>query len=206
MITKFVEHLLFPTTVYQNEIPVNENEFTTMMEMDYERSPGDNGYMTKYKRILTLLPHTRKAIEKHIEYYAYEVLGISHRHKFYITTSWVNKHVTGDKAHSHFHANSVISGCYYLKMPESGGDICFPKPTNHNNFLSDMFNFETKVINERNTSEYKIEVKENMLILFPSQTRHFTQINNSIEDRYSLAFNVWVRGDMGNHDIEKIKL
>ena len=137
MITKFVEHLLFPTTVYQNEIPVNENEFTTMMEMDYERMPSDNGYMTRYKRILTLLPDTRKSIEKHINYYAYDVLGISHKHKFHITTSWVNRHKTGDKAHTHFHANSLISGCYYLKMPESGGDICFPKPTNHNNFLSD---------------------------------------------------------------------
>ena len=91
-------------------------------------------------------------------------------------------------------------------MPESGGDICFPKPTNHNNFLSDTFNFDTQVTNERNSAEYKIDVKEGMILLFPSQTRHFTQINNSIEDRYSLAFNVWTKGEIGYEDIEKIKL
>ena len=206
MIKSFIEHRLFPTTVYQNEIPVNQNEFTTIKEIDYERMPSDNGYMTRYKRILTLLPDTRKSIEKHINYYAYDVLGISHKHKFHITTSWVNRHKTGDKAHTHFHANSLISGCYYLKMPESGGDICFPKPTNHNNFLSDTFNFDTQVTNERNSAEYQIDVKEGMILLFPSQTRHFTQINNSIEDRYSLAFNVWTKGEIGYEDIEKIKL
>ena len=33
MIKSFIEHRLFPTTVYQNEIPVNQNEFTTIKEM-----------------------------------------------------------------------------------------------------------------------------------------------------------------------------
>ena len=206
MITQFTEHRLFPTTVYQNHLPVDQDEFKMVLDMPFERMPSNNGSYTKEKNILSLLPNTRKQIQEHVHYYLHTVLEIVDRYDFYFTTSWVNKHVTGDKAHSHFHANSVISGCYYLKMPESGGDICFPKPTNHNNFLSDTFNFDTQVTNERNSAEYKIDVKEGMILLFPSQTRHFTQINNSIEDRYSLAFYVWVRGDMGNHDIEKIKL
>ena len=69
-----------------------------------------------------------------------------------------------------------------------------------------VFNFETTGVNERNTAEYKIEVNEGMLLLFPSQQRHFTQINKTDEERYSLAFNLWLKGDMGNDELEKIKL
>ena len=44
-----------------------------------------------------------------------------------------------------------------------------------------------------------------MLLLFPSQVHHSTQINKSSNKRYSLAFNTWVKGDFGT-DIDKLKL
>ena len=206
MITQFTEHRLFPTTVYQNHLPVDQDEFKMVLDMPFERMPSNNGTYTKEKNILSLLPNTRKQIQEHVHYYLHTVLEIVDRYDFYFTTSWVNKHDRGDYAHSHFHANSVVSGVYYLKTPPFGGGICFPKPTNHNNFLWNIFNFETTGVNERNTAEYKIEVNEGMLLLFPSQQRHFTQINKTDEERYSLAFNLWLKGDMGNDELEKIKL
>ena len=45
-----------------------------------------------------------------------------------------------------------------------------------------------------------------MILLIPSQQTHFTQINKTDEERYSLAFNLWLKGDMGNDELEKIKL
>jgi len=206
MINQHIEHLLFPTLVYQNNIPVNNTELEVVKNMMFERAHSNNGFITKDKTILTLLSETRKSICQHLEFYIYNVLRISKKHKFYITTSWVNKHITGDAAHTHFHANSLISGCYYLQMPKNAGDICFPKPSNHNNFLNNLFNFELNGINEINTSEYKIIIKPGTLLLFPSQIKHYTEINNSSEERYSLAFNVWVKGQIGNDELEKLEL
>lgn len=207
MITQFTEHALFPITVYENNIPVDQEEFGVVKSMPFERMPSDNGFYTENKDILVLLPNTRKQIEEHISYYVHTVLQIqNNRYKFPIQKSWVNKHTQGDEAHTHFHANSLISGVYYLSAPPNSGDIAFHRHTNHNNFLSDTFAFETNKVNERNTHKYKITPKDGTLLLFPSHVRHAVEINNTWEVRYSLAFNVWVRGEFGNLEIEKLKV
>ena len=205
MINQFIEHQLFPTVVYQNDIPVNQNDLETIKSLEYQRMPSKNGNFTKLKDVLSVLPETRKAIEDHIQYYTEKVLSIMPRYSFPITNSWVNEHEEKDKAQQHFHANALISGVYYLHAPEDSGDIIFHRPTNHNNFLSQTFNFDTIFTNERNTAEYVINIKEGMLLLFPSQVHHSTQINKSSNKRYSLAFNTWVKGDFGT-DIDKLIL
>lgn len=207
MITEFIEHPLFPITVYQNTIPVIQQEFNIIKELEYERMPSNNGDYTKIKDVLTLLPNTRNKIEQHIKYYVEEVLYIERdRYKFPITKSWVNIHKHKDEAQHHFHGNAIISGVYYFKVPENSGDICFPRPHLINNFLNNIFTFNTHTVNERNTHEYRITPKEGMLLLFPSQVFHSVSINNSNEQRYSLAFNTWVSGDLGSIEIEKLKL
>tara|TARA_B100000085_G_scaffold62199_1_gene55015 strand:- start:2784 stop:3401 length:618 start_codon:yes stop_codon:yes gene_type:complete len=205
MITEFIEHRLFPTVVYQNTIPVNQSELDIVKGIEYERMPSNNGHFTKMKDVLSVMPETRKAIEEHIKYYTKEVLSIMPKYNFPIMDSWVNKHEEQDEAQKHFHANALISGVYYLQTPPDCGNIKFHKPTNHNNFLNEMLNFETIFVNERNAAEYVIDVKEGMLLLFPSQVYHSTQINKAKSERYSLAFNTWVSGIFGT-DIDKLEL
>ena len=205
MINQFVEHQLFPTVVYQNSIPINQNELKIVKDLEYQRMPSNNGNFTKLKDVLSILPETRSSIVEHIKYYTEKVLSIMPKYSFPITDSWVNEHIKEDKAQKHFHANALISGVYYLQAPEDSGNIIFHKPTNHNNFLNEIFNFDTIFVNERNTAEYVINIKEGMLLLFPSQVYHSTQINKSSSKRYSLAFNTWVKGDFGT-DIDKLKL
>ena len=64
MITQFTEHRLFPTTVYQNHVPVDQDEFKMVLDMPFERMPSNNGTYTKEKNILSLLPNTRKQSRK----------------------------------------------------------------------------------------------------------------------------------------------
>ena len=57
MITQFTEHALFPITVYENNIPVDQEEFRVVKSMPFERMPSDNGFYTENKEILVLLPN-----------------------------------------------------------------------------------------------------------------------------------------------------
>ena len=98
MINQFIEHQLFPTVVYQNDIPVNQNDLETIKSLEYQRMPSKNGNFTKLKDVLSVLPETRKAIEDHIQYYTEKVLSIMPRYSFPITNSWVNEHEEKDKA------------------------------------------------------------------------------------------------------------
>ena len=52
--------------------------------------------------------------------------------------------------------------------------------------------------NALNCSHFIKETYNNLLVLFPSHLVHSTEKNNSDEDRYSLAFNYFVEGDLGN--------
>ena len=40
-------------------------------------------------------------------------------------------------------------------------------------------------------------VENNLLVLFPSHLIHSTEKNNSDQNRYSLAFNYFVEGELG---------
>jgi len=202
MINQFTEHQLFPTVVYQNTIPVNQHELEIVKNLEYERMPSNNGNFTKLKDVISVLPETKKSIEEHIKYYTEKVLSIMPKYSFPITDSWVNQHIKEDEAQKHYHANAVISGVYYFQTPEDSGNIVFHKPTNHNNFLNEIFNFDTIFVNERNTAEYVINAKEGMLLLFPSQVYHSVQINKSSNKRYSLAFNFMPIGKLGSCDSE----
>ena len=47
---------------------------------------------------------------------------------------------------------------------------------------------------------YEIEVENDLIIIFPSHLEHSVQRNISNKNRYSLAFNYYVRGEFGREE------
>ncbi len=103
-----------------------------------------------------------------------------------ITTCWaiVNGKMASNSVHNH--PNSILSGVYYLQVPENSGSIYFSDPRPASQMLIppvEEFNLWTfpKV-------SYKPHV--GMMLLFPSWLLHGVEMNMSEELRISLSFNI----------------
>ena len=118
--------------------------------------------------------------------------------EFYVTDSWVNVHRRGQSAGPHVHHNSLISGVLYLQVTETTGDLVF-----HRDVLSlipfpPALDLDMDSFNLYNCKSWSYKPKTNDICLFPSVVMHSADPNDSDEERWCLAFNVFVRGDIGS--------
>ena len=87
---------------------------------------------------------------------------------------WFNIARPGESTGWHDHKDrSVLSGVYYLKVPDNAGDILFRKRD------------KDKIV------EWNIRSETGKLILFHSNIEHSVTINKSNHDRISIAFNLF---------------
>ena len=138
------------------------------------------------------LSKIRTFIETKLNQYVVKIYNSSD--KLVITQSWLNKSGKGESHHLHHHPNSMISGVWYPVIHEKLPPIEFHKHQTrdislgiekHNNFNSETF---------------LLPLKAGELILFPSYLYHMVQPNQSHDERISLSFNTWPKGDMGSID------
>jgi uncharacterized protein (TIGR02466 family) len=135
---------------------------------------------------------------REINAYARDILGVNERIEFYVTNSWINIHGRGQAAGPHVHHNSLLSGVLYLKVTETSGDLVF-----HRNDLSlvpfpPALDLDMDTFNIYNCRSWSYRPKTNDICLFPSVVMHSADANQSDQERWCLAFNVFVRGDIGS--------
>lgn len=202
MIEPFNITPLYAIPLYQtnlNTIDLAIKQF--LIGQEYERMPSGNGDYTTNKNILDApeCKSLKDQILLHIENFMFDQLQVSKAITPVIQNSWVNKHSPGDHAHVHFHRNSVISGCYYIDALPNAGEIVFQKDKCFNNL------FDTTVdmgfdnpMNIFNSTYWPVRPSTADLLLFPSHLAHSVTPNNTDQLRYSLAFNVFPRGQLGH--------
>jgi uncharacterized protein (TIGR02466 family) len=140
----------------------------------------------------------RAVIMKEIDVYTRQLLAVHPSIEFYITDSWINIHRRGHSAGAHMHHNSLLSGVLYLKTTEKSGDIVF-----HRDALSLLpfppaLDLDVSSYNIYNCKSWGHRPKTNDVCLFPSVVMHSVDPNESDEERWCLAFNVFVRGNIGS--------
>jgi uncharacterized protein (TIGR02466 family) len=117
--------------------------------------------------------------------------------KLTVTQSWANLTKTGQWHHKHIHQNSIVSGIYYLN--DSNSYTLFG--------LDNIWNYEksTGGMIKLNYDDYetlsiihKHKPVKGDLILFPSTLFHAVEQNTSHEERYSISFNSFANGKLGN--------
>jgi uncharacterized protein (TIGR02466 family) len=205
---KYTVTPLFAIPLYQSivdDVDLHDIEFIKALE--YERMPADNGDYTVSKNVLDIsqLANLKSKIQKKIDHFVYEILDCDKTIKFEIQNSWVNRHGKLDFAGSHRHSNSLISGVFYLDVSPDSGAIIFQKDKSYYNLWSDTlevgFNYQTHEdqsrLNVFNADAWGIYPKQNEIVLFPSLLYHSVSENLSGRVRYSLAFNVFPRGNLG---------
>ena len=149
--------------------------------------------------------HVHEIVMREVNSYARELLRVTGAIEFYVTDSWVNVHRRGQSAGAHVHHNSLISGVLYLQVTETTGDLVF-----HHDVLSlipfpPALDLDVDSFNLYNCKSWSYKPKTNDICLFPSVVMHSADPNDSDEERWCLAFNVFVRGDIGSLHKLRIK-
>ena len=193
---------LWPIPVYEGFEPVKSEWLNYVKSTPYERMKVDNGDISIDRYLLERIPDLKNTILNHCEIFTRKHLSVSKNADFYLQNSWSVKHLPGDKSQSHTHGSSLISGVYYLQIPKNSGNLTFSKDQSYTNMFHQSIRFEYDEPNHITCESYSIDVEEGKILLFPAHLSHSVEKNNSKENRYSLAFNLYVRGKFGDEEYQ----
>ena len=102
-----------------------------------------------------------------------------------ISGSWYNILPKGGRTERHRHESSVISGAYYIDLPEGDFGKFF--------VVSPLQPYMMCIHNVQETPYgmyfYDVPIKERHLYLFPSWLEHGSRVNNTEHDRWTVSFN-----------------
>ena len=139
----------------------------------------------EFKFFADLIILTSKRI---IEQLDYKVEDIT------ITDMWAN--VLKDTEHHpmHTHSNNFLSGTYYLQSDQKASIVFHdPRPA------ADVIVPRKKETTLNNSSLLSYASKQNRAVIFPSWLPHWVQQNKSNNNRISIAWNMQVKGQVGEH-------
>ncbi len=136
------------------------------------------------------LSNIRTFIETKVHKYVTDIMASND--KLVITQSWLNKSKKGESHHEHVHPNSMVSGVWFPQIHEQMPPIQFR--TNHQRDIS----LQVAKFNTFNSATFMLPMKKGELLLFPSNLSHSVPVNQGDEERISLSFNTWPKGNMGD--------
>ena len=139
----------------------------------------------EFKFFADLIILTSKRI---IEQLDYKVEDIT------ITDMWAN--VLKDTEHHpmHTHSNNFLSGTYYLQSDQKASIVFHdPRPA------ADVIVPRKKETTLNNSSLLSYASKQNRAVIFPSWLPHWVQQNKSKSKRISIAWNIQIKGQVGEH-------
>ena len=189
---KVFERLWWATPVW--ECPVEDIDNKSIAEYCYkvkEEKPGVNisnrgGWHSG--ELITPLPSALEQLFNELTVFVNDVpqryMGTS---DLILGNWWININGKYDYNTPHDHQNSVLSGTYYVQVPEENmGDLMLHRGDNAEFFLTSKVEREQTMVN---TMAVPCPVKESMFYLFPSWVKHSVERNNTDSERISIAFN-----------------
>ena len=159
----------------------------------------ENKYIFEEPELLSL----KRAVQDVLDVYAREVMGIPQQ--LYVTQSWSLINYPNVGMHGHSHSNSLISGSiYYTDLPEPNAGMIFDR---HKGYQQLEIRPQNDKQNIYNTPMNIIKPRKNEVLLFSSGLQHFVEPNVSSEPRYSIAFNTFIKGKLGDYvDVSELSL
>ena len=189
---------IFPTPIYMSKLdraltPL-ELKFVDKSKKDFYKNDGNITSNNNY--ILNEKPFTniKKELDKRVQDYFNKVLSITDAVTPYITQSWLNYTETNQYHHKHQHPNSLVSGVLYIDSDEKFDKIYFYKDNIYKTIKP-----QTKDWNLWNSESWWFPVKTGDIIMFPSSLTHMVETKQGTNTRISLAFNVFIKGTIGNN-------
>ena len=107
-----------------------------------------------------------------------------------MSNSWININGYKDYNLVHKHPNSILSGVYYVSVPENSGRIVFENPA-YESMIYDWIPEKVKDFTVHTSSKWFYEALVGRLYIFPSWLNHSVESNlNKKEKRISISFNL----------------
>lgn len=185
---------LFPTPVYQTDLDLDvTNLIESINKENLEFIQSEYNIASKNTDVLDLdiFSGLKKNILYHLEHFLKEI-GFKYETVF-VTTSWLNINPPGGRHHTHNHPNSLISGVYYLDVPENSGNMVFHKTPSQ---LIDPADEEN--LTKFSSDSCEMQSCTNRLFMFPSHVYHSVLPNMSRYHRMGLSFNSFITGNIGS--------
>jgi len=188
---------IFPTPIYisklNRKLTPLELKFVDKNKKNFYKNDGNitsnNNYILNEKPFLNI----KKELYLIVQDYFDKVISPANNITPYITQSWLNYTETNQYHHKHAHPNSLVSGVFYINCHEEHDKI---------KFFNDNYKtikLEIKDWNLYNSESWWFTVKTGDVILFPSSLTHMVETKQGDNTRISLAFNVFIKGTVGNN-------
>jgi uncharacterized protein (TIGR02466 family) len=188
---------IFPTPIYISKL----NRVLTELELSFVDETklvtynnegnitSNNNYILNNK----IFEQLKIELDLRVQDYFKKVISPTDAITPYITQSWLNYTETNQYHHKHQHPNSLVSGVFYINCHEELDKIKF--------FKEDYKTIkpEIKDWNIWNSESWWFPVKTGDIILFPSSLTHMVETKQGDNTRISLAFNVFIKGTIGNN-------
>jgi uncharacterized protein (TIGR02466 family) len=188
---------IFPTPIYisqlNRELTNKELLFIDNTKLDVYKNEGNTTSTDNY--ILNKEEFKDLKIDLHLKVQDYfdKIISPANNITPYITQSWLNYTETNQYHHKHQHPNSLVSGVFYINCDEKFDKIKFF----NENYKT--IKPEIKEWNIWNSESWWFPVKTGSVILFPSSLTHMVETKEGTNTRISLAFNVFIKGTLGNN-------
>ena len=186
----YIAECLFPSVIHLVETELNQNIKSFCLQ-EHKRDPVGVD-------LSNIGGWQSKSIEKNsvVTEFLYNLFNQTVHNTFSkklaITNYWVNINQPNTHNRIHRHPHSVLSGVYYVQVPEDSGNIIFENQ--HGFYAFDeltSFNPEAGDYYAQHLATSYIP-KEGLCIMFPSYLAHGVATNNSKENRISISFNTRV--------------
>jgi uncharacterized protein (TIGR02466 family) len=122
--------------------------------------------------------------------------GLSYRStlELRLQCCWASTLVQADRFEMHQHANSFLSGAFYLEVGGTAQPIRFRDPRPQARTLDIPVEAELRI----NRRYYEIDARSGQLVLFPSWLEHRVRASNAADPRTSASFNMTLHGEVGS--------
>ena len=190
---------IFPTPVgfyhFEKNLNTEQLNFINEQRTKTKKSFGNNISLDNFILDNSVLSSLKQNIELKIKEY-FQYIHQNDEVNTYITQSWLNFTEEEQFHYEHYHSNSIISGVYYINADHNFDSIQFKKNREYSSIK-----IEPKILNLYNNSNINFHVKSNDLILFPSSVTHLVVNKKGNNLRTSLAFNVFIKGTIGQKNL-----
>ena len=190
-------HNIFPEPIgeYKLNRDLSKSEHDAFKDQAFRENVANHTSIDMFVLKKKNLGNVREFLEVCLNDYASKVYDFKNGSaNLYITSSWVNMTKPGECHHKHSHPNLIVSGTFYI----SGNDtdsIEFHHPKK--SIDGSAWFFPANEFNEYTSGGWHMPTLAGTLYLWNSNLSHSVPEVIGGDPRYSLAFNTFVRGQIG---------
>ena len=189
---------IFPTPIYMSKLNrgLTKKEISFINKTKLKTVTNEGNIHSKDTYILNNkeFKYLKEDLNLKIQDYFDKIISPVNKITPYITQSWLNYTEKNQYHHKHAHPNSLVSGVFYINCHEKFDKIKFFKKETYR-----IIALETKDWNLWNSESWWFPVKTGDIIMFPSSLTHMVENKEGDNTRISLAFNVFIKGKIGNN-------